>query len=177
MIEGSSGIGRERKCRLEFVEAIHMDMAMIMELEACARITLFRAQSWLMAVMYIVLCTGLLMCSLLCDTTSLLVQFVRALLELLLAGWLAKVVGNNRARVGLVVLEGGRTAAGGLGVDVVVGVRRRVRVAGLLCDLVGDAYSSVNYAFVICELLVVSLLPVASSSLGWTGMLIDLVGL
>jgi hypothetical protein len=54
-----------------------------------------------------------------------------------------------------VMLEGGGTAAGSLGVDVVVGVRRSVRVARLLCDLVGDAYSSVNYAFVVCELLVV----------------------
>jgi len=108
-----------------------------------------------MAVSYIISCTGLLMRPLLRDTTSLLVKLVRALLELLLAGWLAKVVGNNRARVGLVVLKGGGTAAGGLGVDVVVGVCGRVRVAGLLCDLVGDAYSSVNYAFVICELLVV----------------------
>ena len=110
-----------------------------MELEACARIMLLRAQSCLMAVTYIVLCTDLLITSFLRDTALLLVQLVRALLELLLAGRLAKVVGNNRARVGLVVLEGGRTAAGGLGVDVVVGVRRRVRVAGLLCDLVGDA--------------------------------------
>jgi hypothetical protein len=79
-----------------------------------------------MAVSYIVLCTGLLMFSLHRDPTSLLVQLVRALLELLLASRLAKVVGDNRARVGLVVLEGGGTAAGGLGVDVVVGVRRSV---------------------------------------------------
>jgi hypothetical protein len=99
---------------------------MIMELEACACITLSRAQSCLMAVSYIISCTGLLMCPLLRDTTSLLVQLVRALLELFLAGRLAKVVGDNRARVGLVVLEGGGTAAGGLGVDVVVGVRRSV---------------------------------------------------
>ena len=74
------------------------------------------------------------------------------------------------------VLEGGGTAAGGLGINVVVGVRRCVRVAGLLCDLVGDAYSSVNYAFIICRAVDVSLLPVASSSLGWTGMLMDLIG-
>ena len=135
---------------------------------------LSRAQSCLMAVTYIVLCTDLLISSLLRDTALLLVQLVGALLELLLAGRLAKVVGDDRARVGLVVLEGGGTAAGGLGVDVVVGVRRCVRVARLLCDLVGDAYSSVNHAFVIvCELLVGSLLPVASSSLGWTGMLIN----
>lgn len=102
-----------------------------------------------MTVTYIVLCTGLSISSSFCNTSLLLVQLVRALLELLLAGRLAKVVGNNRARVGLVVLESGGTAAGGLGVDVVVGVCRCVRVAGLLCDLVGDAYSSVNYAFVI----------------------------
>ena len=102
-----------------------------------------------MAVTYTVLWAGLFMSLFRCDTTSLLVQLLRALLELLLASRLAKVVGDNRARVGLVVLKGGGTAAGGLGVDVVVGVCRCVRVAGLLCDLVGDAYSSVNYAFVI----------------------------
>ena len=127
-----------------------------------------------MAVTYTVLCAGLFMSLFRCDTTSLLVQLLRALLELLLASRLAKVVGDNRARVGLVVLKSGGTTTGGLGVDVVVGVRRCVRVARLLCDLVGDAYSSVNHAFVIvCELLVGSLLPVASSSLGWTGMLIN----
>ena len=102
-----------------------------------------------MAATYIVLCTDLLMSSSLCNTTLLLVQLIRALLKLLLAGRLAKVVGDDRARVGLVVLKSGGTATGGLGVDVVVGVRRRGRVAGFLCDLVGDAYSSVNYAFVI----------------------------
>lgn len=123
---------------------------MLMELEACARIMLSRAQSCLMAVTYIVLCTDLLITSFLRDTALLLVQLVRALLELLLAGRLAKVVCDNRARVGLVVLESGGTTAGGLGVNVVVGVRRCVRIAGLLCDLVGDAYRSVNYAFVIC---------------------------
>lgn len=127
-----------------------------------------------MAVTYTVLWAGLFMSLFRCDTTSLLVQLLRALLELLLASRLAKVVGDNRARVGLVVLKSGGTTTGGLGVDVVVGVRRCVRVARLLCDLVGDAYSSVNHAFVIvCELLVGSLLPVASSSLGWTGMLIN----
>lgn len=147
----------------------------MMELEAGACIMLSRAQSCLMAVTYIVLCADLLISSSLRDTALLLVQLVRALLELLLAGRLAKVIGDNRARVGLVVLEGGGTTTGGLGVDVVDRVRRSVRVAGLLCDLVGDAYSSVNYAFLIEELLIVSSLPVASSSLGWTGMLIDLI--
>jgi hypothetical protein len=127
-----------------------------------------------MAVTYTVLCTGLFVCSLLCGTTSLLVQLLRALLELLLACRLAKVISDNRARVGLVVFKSSGTTTGSLGVNVVVGVRRCGRVAGLLCDLVGDAYSSVNYAFVIiCELVVGSLLPVASSSLGWTGMLMD----
>jgi hypothetical protein len=130
-----------------------------------------------MAVTYTVLCTGLFTFLLPCSATSLLVQLLRALFELLLAGWLAKVVGNDRARVGLVVLKSGGTAAGSLGIDVVVRVCRRVRVARLLCDLVGDAYSSVNYAFaIVCELLMASLLPVASSSLGWTGMLMDLIG-
>jgi len=124
---------------------------MMTGIEACACIMLSRAQSCLMAVTYIVLCTDLLISSLLRDTALLLVQLVGALLELLLAGRLAKVVGDDRARVGLVVLEGGGTAAGGLGINVVVGVRRCVRVAGLLCDLVGDAYSSVNYAFIICR--------------------------
>ena len=37
------------------------------------------------------------------------------------------------------VFESGGTAAGGLVVGVVEGVARGVRVAGLLCDLVGDA--------------------------------------
>lgn len=151
-------------------------MKMMMEVEACACIMLSRAQSCPMAITYIVLCTDLLVLSLLCDTALLLVQLLGALLELLLAGRLAEVVGDNWARVGLVVLEGGSAATGGLGVNVVVGVRRGIRVAGLLCDLVGDAYSSVNYAVVTCELLIVSLLPVASSSLGWTGMLMDLIG-
>lgn len=102
---------------------------MLMELEACARIMLLRAQSCLMAVTYIVLCTDLLISSLLRDAALLLVQLVRALLELLLAGRLAKVVCDNRARVGLVVLKSGGTTAGGLGVIVVVWVRRCVRVA------------------------------------------------
>ena len=152
-------------------------MAIMMELEACACIMLSRAQSCLMAVMYIVLCTDLLVLSLLiCGTALLLVQLLRTLLELLLAGRLAKVLSDNRARVGLVVLEGGSAATGGLGVNVVDWVRRCIRVARLLCDLVGDAYSSVNYAFVTCELLIVSLLPVASSSLGWTGILMVSIG-
>ena len=119
-----------------------------------------------MAVTYMILCTDLLLRSLLRDTALLLVQFLRTLLELLLAGRLAKVVGDNRARVGLVVLESGSAATGGLGINIVVGVRRCVGVARLLCDLVGDACSSVNYEFFICELLIVSLLPVDSSSLG-----------
>ena len=148
----------------------------MMELEACACIILSHAQSCLMAEMYIVLCTDLLSLSLLSEATLLLVQLLGTLLELLLAGRLAKVVGDNRARVGLVVLESGSAATGGLGVNVVGWVRRCIRVARLLCDLVGDAYSRVSYAFVICELLIVSLLPVASSSLGWTGMLMDLIG-
>jgi len=69
----------------------------------------------------------------------LLVQLIGPLLELLLASRLAKVVGDNRTRVGLVVLEGSCSAAGGLVVDVVERVSRGVGVAGLLCDLVGDA--------------------------------------
>jgi hypothetical protein len=69
----------------------------------------------------------------------LLVQLIGPLLELLLASRLAKVVGDNRTRVGLVVFESGSTAAGGLVVDVVERVGRGVGVAGLLCDLVGDA--------------------------------------
>jgi len=39
-----------------------------------------------------------------------------------------------------VVLESGGTAAGGFVVGVVKRVARGVGVAGLLCDLVGDAY-------------------------------------
>lgn len=69
----------------------------------------------------------------------LLVQLIGPLLELLLAGRLAKVVGDDRTGVGLVVLEGGGTTAGSLGVGVVHGMGRGGRVAGLLCDLVGDA--------------------------------------
>lgn len=176
MIEGSSMIGRERRCRLE-LEGIIQNVTTISwnwKLVLALRYLVLNRVSC-MAVTYTVLCPGLFMCALRCSTTSLLVQLLRALLELLLAGWLAKVVGDDRARVGLVVLKSGGTTAGSLGVDVVVGVCRRVQVAGLLCDLVGDAYSSVNYAFVIvCELLMASLLPVASSSLGWTGMLMDL---
>lgn len=87
---------------------------------------LSRARSCLMAVTYIVMCTNLFVALLLCDAALLLVQLVRALLELLLAGRLAEVVGDDRARVGLVVLEGGGAATGGLGVDVVDGVRRCV---------------------------------------------------
>ena len=79
-----------------------------------------------MAVTYIFLCADLFISPLLCDAALLLVQLVGALLELLLAGWLAEVVGDDRARVGLVVLEGGGAATGGLGVDVVDGVLRCV---------------------------------------------------
>ena len=79
----------------------------------------------------------------------LLVQLVRALLELLLAGWLAKVVGDDGTRVGLVVLEGSGAAAACLGVDIVDLVRRCGGVLGLLCDLVGDACSSVNHVFAV----------------------------
>jgi hypothetical protein len=69
----------------------------------------------------------------------LLVQLLRPLLKFLLASRFAKVVGDDRTRVGLVVLESGGTTAGGLVVGVVEGMRRGVGVAGLLCDLVGDA--------------------------------------
>ena len=69
----------------------------------------------------------------------LLVQLIRPLLKLLLASRLAKVVSDDGAGVGLVVFESGGTAAGGLVVGVVERVARGVRVAGLLCDLVGDA--------------------------------------
>lgn len=69
----------------------------------------------------------------------LLVQLIGPLLEFLLAGWLAQVLGDHRAGVGVVVLKGSGAATGGLGVDVVDGVRRGVGVGGFLCDLVGDA--------------------------------------
>jgi hypothetical protein len=69
----------------------------------------------------------------------LLVQLIGPLLKLLLASRLAKVVGDNRTGVGLVVFESGGTATRGLVVDVVERVGRGVGVAGLLCDLVGDA--------------------------------------
>lgn len=69
----------------------------------------------------------------------LLVQLVRPLLELLLAGWLAQVLGDHRTGVGLVVLEGSSAATGGLGVNVVDGVGGGGGVRGLLCDLVGNA--------------------------------------
>lgn len=78
-------------------------------------------------------------CSIKSPSPSLLVQLVRPLLELLLAGRLAKVVGNDWTRVGLVVFEGGGTTAGGLVVGVVQRVGRSVGVAGLFGDLVGDA--------------------------------------
>lgn len=64
-------------------------------------------------------CTGVFNASSLRDTHSLLVQLVGPLLELLLASRLAQVVGDSRARVGLVVLKGCSAAAGGLGVFVV----------------------------------------------------------
>lgn len=69
----------------------------------------------------------------------LLVQLIGPLLELLLAGRLAQVLRDHRTGVGLVVLEGGSAATGGLGVNVVNGVRRGGGVRGFLCDLVGDA--------------------------------------
>jgi hypothetical protein len=50
-----------------------------------------------------------------------------------------------------VVLEGSCSAAGGLVVDVVERVSRGVGVAGLLRDLVGDAYNSVSYAFILLQ--------------------------
>ena len=121
---------------------------MILELEACARITLSRARSCLMAAMYNS-CTDLLEFPLLYDAALLLVELVGALLELFFAGWLAEVVGDHRARVGLVVLEGGGAAAGSLCVNIVDFVRGCVRVAGLLCDLVGDAYTTVNHPYFI----------------------------
>jgi hypothetical protein len=93
-------------------------------------------------------CTDLLMASSLRAAALLLVQLIRALLELLLAGRLAKVVGDDRAGVGLVCKRGG-AAAGSVGVFVVKRVGRCGRVLGLLCDLVGDAYSSVSYAFIL----------------------------
>jgi hypothetical protein len=108
-------------------------------------ITLSRAHSFLVTVGYIP-CTDLLTTPSLCAAALLLVQLVRALLELLFAGRLAKVVSNDGARVGLVGKRGG-AAAGRVGVFVVKRVGRRGRVLGLLCDLVGDAYSSVSYAF------------------------------
>jgi hypothetical protein len=85
----------------------------------------------------------------LCIASLLLVQLIGALLELLLAGRLAKVVGDDGTGVGLVVLESCSAAASSLRVRVVKRVRRRSRVFGLLCDLVGDAYSSVSHAFIV----------------------------
>jgi hypothetical protein len=110
-------------------------------------ITLSRAQSFLMTIGYVP-CTDLLIAPSLWTATLLLVQLIRALLELLLAGRLAKVVGDNRARVGLVCKRGG-AAAGSVGVFVMERLRRCGRVLGLLCDLIGDAYSSVSYAFIL----------------------------
>jgi hypothetical protein len=66
----------------------------------------------------------------------LLVQLIRPLLELFFAGRLAKVVGDNRTGVGLVVFKGGGIA---LVVGVVEGVTRGGRVLGLFCNLVVDA--------------------------------------
>jgi hypothetical protein len=94
--------------------------------------------------------TDLLTTPSLWNATLLLVQLVRALLELLLAGRLAKVVGDDRARVGLVCKRGGATASG-VGVFIVERVRRCSRILGLLCDLVGDAYSCVSYAFILLD--------------------------
>jgi hypothetical protein len=69
----------------------------------------------------------------------LLVQLIGPLLKLFFAGRLAKVVGDDRTGVGLVVFESGGIAARGLVVGVVEGVTRGGRVLGLLCDLVVDA--------------------------------------
>jgi hypothetical protein len=66
----------------------------------------------------------------------LLVQLIGPLLKLFFAGRLAKVVGDDRTGVGLVVFKGGGIA---LVVGVVEGVTRGGRVLGLLCDLVVDA--------------------------------------
>jgi hypothetical protein len=112
-------------------------------------ITLSHAHSFLMTIGYI-LCTDLLIPPSLCAAALLLVQLIRALLELVLAGWLAKVVGDDRARVGLVGKRGG-AATGGVGVFVVKWVGRCSRVLGLLRDLVGDAYNSVSYAFILLQ--------------------------
>jgi hypothetical protein len=80
-------------------------------------ITLSRAQSFLVTIGYVP-CTDFLMAPSLWAATLLLVQLVGALLELLLAGRLAKIVGDDGARVSLVGERGG-AAAGGVGVCVV----------------------------------------------------------
>lgn len=77
-------------------------------------------------------------------SSSLLVQLVRPLLQLLLARWLAQVLGDDRARVGLVVLERGGASARGLVVGAVERVRGGVGLARLLRDLVGQVCSRVD---------------------------------
>lgn len=75
----------------------------------------------------------------------LLVQLIRPLLQLLLACGFAEVVGDDRARVGFVVLKSGSTSIGGVVVGLVELVRRCGGVTGLLCNLIGQVCSwSVN---------------------------------
>jgi hypothetical protein len=159
-IEGSFGIGRGRRCRLEedrMWKRHEYDIG-IRNFVLC--ITLSPAHSFLMTIKYI-LCTDISMSHSLDLASLLLVQLIRALLEFLLAGRLAKVVGDDRARVGLVGKRGG-AAAGGVGVFVVKRVGRCSRVLGLLRDLVGDAYSNSQLCFLLAcwsarELLLVAL--------------------
>lgn len=83
------------------------------------------------------------------EAALLLVQLLGPLLELLLARRLAEVVGDDRAGVGLVVIEGRGASARGLVVGIVEGVGRSVGVAGLLRDLVGQV-CKVEGRSVIC---------------------------